>query len=83
MTTVQVERHVARLWKVGDVAEYLGVSKSWVYKAAESKELPVRRLGALLRFDPEAIQAYAAGLPGVARRVVVPLPTKFNARRPR
>lgn len=57
----QLERNVARLWTVGDVAEYLGVSNSWVYKAVSGNVLPVRRVGALLRFDPEAITSFATG----------------------
>ena len=50
-----------RLWKVGDVAEYLQVSTSWVYKQAEAGLLPTRRLGASLRFDPADIRAYGRG----------------------
>lgn len=61
MSKVQIERNVARLWRVEDVADYLGVSNSWVYKVAAAGGLPVRRIGALLRFDQEAIRAFAAG----------------------
>ncbi len=50
-----------RLWKVSDVADYLQVSSSWVYKQAEAGLIPLRRLGANLRFVPEEIQAYANG----------------------
>lgn len=52
---------LGRLWKVSDVAEYLQVSTSWVYKQAEAGLIPLRRLGANLRFVPEEIQAYANG----------------------
>ena len=45
------------LWTVSDVAKFLRASKSWVYKAAERGELPCIRLGAMLRFDPQAIRA--------------------------
>ncbi len=41
------------------VAEYLGCSASWVYKAAQRGELPCIRIGAMLRFDTEAIRAFA------------------------
>ena len=58
------------LWSALDVARYLKVSRSWVYLRAESGQLPCIRLGGLLRFDPEAIRAYARGeSPGLARVV--------------
>ncbi len=57
MVTVQPER----LWKVSDVADFLQMSTSWVYKMAEAGLLPVRRIGANLRFSPDEIRAYAAG----------------------
>jgi len=49
----------ATLWTANDVAQYLKVSRSWVYHRAESGELPHVRVGALLRFQPNAIRAYA------------------------
>jgi excisionase family DNA binding protein len=45
-----------RLWDVNDVARYLGVSKSWVYHRAEAGLLPYRRVGGLLRFEPDRIR---------------------------
>lgn len=48
-------------WDANDVAAYLKVSRSWVYQRAESGELPCVRIGALLRFDPDAIRAYGRG----------------------
>jgi excisionase family DNA binding protein len=48
-----------RLWDAKDVARYLSVSRSWVYQRAEDGTLPCLRIGALLRFDPAAIRAYA------------------------
>ncbi len=50
-----------RLWTVADVARYLGVSKSWVYHHAEAGDLPSLRICGLLRFDPDAIRAFAHG----------------------
>jgi predicted DNA-binding transcriptional regulator AlpA len=50
-----------RLWKVSDVAEFLRMSSSWVYKQAEAGLLPVRRFGASIRFSPDDIRAYARG----------------------
>jgi len=49
------------MWKVKQVADYLAVSVSWVYRAANAGKLPVRRLGGNLRFDPDEIRAYARG----------------------
>ena len=51
----------SKLWTVGDVAEYLQASQSWVYKKATAGELPVRRMGAMLRFVPSQIRDYALG----------------------
>ena len=51
MNPFGVERRVQRtLWDVRDVAQYLKASVSWVYKAAERRELPCIRVGGLLRF---------------------------------
>lgn len=47
-----------RLWRVTDVARYLGMSESWIYHAVERGELPARRIGNRLRFEPEAIKRY-------------------------
>jgi excisionase family DNA binding protein len=46
------------LWKVADVARFLSMSDSWVYKEAEAGRLPCFRLGAALRFRPEAIRRW-------------------------
>jgi excisionase family DNA binding protein len=43
------------------VAEFLGVSKSWVYQATASGALPCIRIGAAVRFDPELIRAWVRG----------------------
>ena len=51
------------LWTPQQVAEYLKVSRSWVYQKAEAGLIPVIRLpgSSLLRFEPEAIRAFAQG----------------------
>lgn len=49
------------LWGVMDVARYLRTSRSWTYKAVERGELPVVRIGRLVRFRPEDIRAFVAG----------------------
>ncbi|MFZ5479116.1 MAG: helix-turn-helix domain-containing protein [Myxococcota bacterium] len=54
------------------VAEYLDVSKSWVYQAVESGVLPCIKLGALLRFDAEVIKAWSRGQATSARAVRLP-----------
>ncbi len=48
-----------RLWDANDVADFLKVSRSWVYQKAEAGLLPYLKVGALLRFDPDEIRAYA------------------------
>ncbi len=45
-------------WKVRDVATYLGMSESWVYKSSEAGILPCKRIGAALRFRPEEIRRW-------------------------
>ena len=49
------------LWDANDVARYLKASRSWVYHQAEAGKLPHLRVGALLRFDPEAVKAFVHG----------------------
>lgn len=43
------------------VAEFLGVSRSWVYQATASGVIPCVRIGALVRFDPAVIKAWVRG----------------------
>lgn len=50
------------IWKVSDVAKYLSMSESWVYKQAELGELPCIRFGAALRFSSKAVKAFVASL---------------------
>ncbi len=51
-----------QLWDANDVANFLKVSRSWVYQKAEAGLLPHLKVGGLLRFDPEEIRAYARSL---------------------
>jgi excisionase family DNA binding protein len=44
-----------------DVVAYLRVSKSMVYKLAESAQLPCLRIGACLRFERETVERFARG----------------------
>lgn len=50
--------HPEPLWKVQDVARFLSMSVSWVYKEAEAGRLPCVRIGAALRFRPDEIRAF-------------------------
>lgn len=43
------------------VAEFLGVSRSWVYQATTTGVLPCIRLGATLRFEKGAIERWLKG----------------------
>ena len=67
---------VEPLWTKREVAEYLRCSVSWVEKAAARGNLPsCPRTSRMLRFDPEAIRAYARG-EHRRRARVHPLPVK-------
>lgn len=70
MTEPVKQQHADRLWKVCDVADYLGVSASWVYLHVQLGDLPYHRVGGLLRFFPEDVRAYARGVPLPAVPVV-------------
>ena len=48
------------LWTAAEVAPYLKTSRSWVYQHAASGRIPCRRVGALLRFEPNEVQDWAA-----------------------
>ncbi len=50
-----------KIWDVNDVAAFLQVSTSWVYKQASAGALPIRRIGGLLRFLPDEIDRYSRG----------------------
>lgn len=52
---------VEGLWNARDVAAFLNVSRSWVYLHTEAGDLPSLRFGGVVRFEREAIRAYARG----------------------
>jgi len=54
------------LWTAEDVAAFLRVSLSMVYKLRRQGSLPAVRVGALFRFRPEAVRGFASddGLAG-------------------
>jgi len=49
----------SRLWIVEDVCRFLGVSKRWVHERTRLGEIPCYRFGAMLRFNPQEIAAWA------------------------
>ncbi len=49
------------LWTAEDVAAFLRVSLSMVYKLRRQGSLPAVRVGALFRFRPDAVQDFARG----------------------
>lgn len=58
------------LWTVHQVAEFLQCSESDVYRKAEAGQIPRLKLGGKVRFDPDAVRAYARGEAAPAARVV-------------
>ncbi len=46
------------LWDANQAAEFMNVSRSWVYQRAEAGLLPHVRLGGLVRFEPAAIRKF-------------------------
>lgn len=63
-------QEVESLWDAADVAKFLKVSRSWVYARCDSGELPHKRIGGLLRFNPEKIRAYAQNEPEPTAKVL-------------
>jgi excisionase family DNA binding protein len=58
------------LWSAADVAQYLRVSRSWVYHRVAAGEIPCIHLGPLVRFDPEIVRAYARGVPAPRAKIL-------------
>ena len=51
----------AKLWTVEEVARFLSVPASLAYERTRKDEIPCVRIGPrLLRFDPDAVRAWAA-----------------------
>lgn len=73
------DRHGESLWDVPQAAEYLHMSKSWVYRAVEKNVIPSKRLGGALRFVPAHLRQYAEQPTSAKRGKVINLPT--NGRR--
>lgn len=47
------------LWDVLRTAEFLSMSKHWVYRAVAAGIIPYRKIGAAIRFVPAEIKAWA------------------------
>ena len=73
-------REMPRLWTSAEVADYLGMSESWVRKRSADGTLPCVRFGASVRFDPDAIAAFARGDKSASGQVIA-LPRKTNRSR--
>ncbi|TNF32492.1 MAG: DNA-binding protein [Deltaproteobacteria bacterium] len=73
MTTKTMPVSSARLWTATEVAEYLRVSRSWVYERAARGDLPHLRFGGHLRFDPAEVVEYARGGSESDAGAVIPL----------
>lgn len=50
---------IEALWTADQVAEFLGVSRAWVYGAARKGALPhIKLSGQTIRFIPETMRAF-------------------------
>ncbi len=57
---------VSKFWSVDEVAEYLGVPRSWIYDRTRKngpEVIPHIKLGKYIRFDPES-EAFQKWLTG-------------------
>ena len=50
-----------------ELANWLKMSRIWVYKQAEKGLLPFHRVGDAIRFDPEEIREYLTSRKGLKR----------------
>ncbi|HTQ45746.1 MAG TPA: helix-turn-helix domain-containing protein [Polyangiaceae bacterium] len=62
---------VAHLWTVDEVADYLRLSTRTVHRRVADGTLPALKIGALVRFDPDAVAAAVTGSPLPAREQAV------------
>ena len=46
------------------VAQWLGVSKKWIYRLSREGRIPTIRVGRCIRFRPDAIEAWMVALEG-------------------
>src|SRR5215813_4978173 len=50
--------HRQKLWTVAEIAEYLRVEPRTVYVWVREKDLPARKAGDELRFDPDEVERW-------------------------
>lgn len=55
-----------QLWDVEQVAQFLGMSPTWVYRHVASGELPHRKIGRAVRFVPAEVERWVRSQPGAA-----------------
>ncbi|WP_424317014.1 helix-turn-helix domain-containing protein [Haloferula sp.] len=69
-TSTQSNRPSLGLLSVGEAAEYLGISPRSIRRHASSGDLPHRRVGWLLKFEPTCLDDFAIhiGTKGKGRR---------------
>ena len=48
-----------RLWDAREAANFLKVSRSWIYARVERDEMPYLRVGGLMRFVPSQLRDWA------------------------
>jgi excisionase family DNA binding protein len=48
-----------RLWDALEAANFLHVSRSWIYARVERDEMPYVRVGGLIRFVPSQLRDWA------------------------
>lgn len=46
------------LWRVKELARYLGMSERWIHERTRRDEIPCHRLGTALRFDPQEVHVW-------------------------
>lgn len=74
MATTQTQ---SELWTVGQAAQFLKMSTSWVYQAAATGRLPaVVRIGRAVRFDASALRRWVDSQVTTSPATVVHLPKK-------
>jgi excisionase family DNA binding protein len=66
------DRLGGRLMNAGEVAELLGVPRSWVYEQSRRGRIPTVSLGRYRRYRREAIEAWIEEIEAMASRGVGP-----------
>ena len=44
-----------KIWRIDDVAEFLGCSKGYIYRLVSDKRIPDIKKGKFVYFDPDSI----------------------------